>query len=266
MPRYLLTVAYRGTAYAGWQIQPGVVSIQSLVQHAVRTVCRDPSIKLTGAGRTDAGVHAFDQKAHIDTSIDDLHLVSRYLLSFNALLPDDVRILKIEEVASSFHARYSAVAKEYHYQLQTEAYSDPFAYPFRHHIKERFSLSLMQGALRYFQGRHDFTSFANQPHHGAASRRPVKNLYRLDCFEQDGGVRIEFEGDGFLYKMVRNITGYLLDVAAGRKAAEEIPSILAQQRREAASLSAPARGLTLVKVHYENLHGKCAPFYTQIHK
>lgn len=245
--KYKLTIAYDGTEYSGWQIQPNGLSIQTLIENALSTILRTPT-KVVGSGRTDAGVHAWGQTAHFITSspFDSQKL----LLSLNGLLPLDIRILEIVEVPSTFHARYSATSKIYHYRLHLDPIPDPFKRRYAYHVPHPVSLFLLKSAASLFIGTHDFTSFANEARRGSAAKDPIRSLYRLDLIEEAGGVRLEFEGDGFLYKMVRNITGTLLDVCAGKISLEQIPAILAAKDRKKAGRAAPPHGLSLMEVHY----------------
>lgn len=245
--RYKLTIAYDGTAYSGWQIQPNGQAIQPLIQNALAIVLRAPT-DLTGSGRTDAGVHARGQTAHFDAP-HPLDL-SRLRLSLNALLPQDIRILQIDPVDPQFHARYDATSKVYHYHLHLDSVVDPFVRCYRHQVYGSCDLDRMKKAIPYFLGTHDFLSFANEPNRGSASRGSVRTLFRLDLIEQKGGVRLEFEGDGFLYKMVRNITGVLLDVSANKLDPEDILAIFAAKDRRKASFAAPPQGLFLMEVKY----------------
>jgi tRNA pseudouridine38-40 synthase len=224
--RYKLTISYDGTNYCGWQVQANSTSIQSLVQKALQTVLRHPT-DLTGSGRTDSGVHALGQTAHFDT--DTPILPARLLISLNALLPPDIRILNVEPVHDTFHARYSATGKIYHYHL---------------HLSR--TLNLLTENAKHFIGTHDFTSFANVKEE--TTEDTIRTIKRLDIVEQKNGVRLEFEGDGFLYKMVRNITGTLLDIASGKE--KDIPTIFAAKDRRMAGQAAEAKGLFLMKVVY----------------
>ncbi len=245
MPRYKLTLAYDGTRYLGWQVQESGDSIQSLTQKALETALRHP-IQLTGSGRTDAGVHARGQTAHFDSpaSFDP----SRLRISLNALLPEDIRILQVESVPDAFHARYSARSKIYHYHLHLDRVADPFSRLYRAQVFVPIDLVRLKRAARLFLGTHDFSAFAN--HKETKSDDTVRTLYRLDVVDQKGGVRLEFEGDGFLYKMVRNITGTLLDIAAGRFEPKEVASMIASKDRRKAGAAAPPHGLFLMEVLY----------------
>lgn len=245
--KYKLTIAYDGTAYGGWQVQNNSTAIQTLIEHALKTTLRQ-EIRIIGSGRTDAGVHALAQVAHFTyTAPFDLF---RLRLSLNALLPEDIRICTIEPVPEDFHARFSARSKEYHYHLHLDRVLDPFKRRYSAHILHPVDLHLLEETSRAFVGKHDFTSFANTTEDGTAASDAVRTLFRLDVVPEPGGCRLEFEGDGFLYKMVRNITGTLLDVAAGNFQPDDIPKIFAAKDRRAAGRAAPPEGLFLIKVSY----------------
>jgi tRNA pseudouridine38-40 synthase len=247
MPKYKLTIAYDGTAYSGWQIQLNAVSIQSLIETAFATILRVQT-PVFSSGRTDAGVHAKAQTAHF--SLENPVDLFRLQLSLNGLLPPDIRILSIEEAAADFHARYSAISKEYHYHLHLERTTDPFKRLYAYHDYSPLDLDKMKQAAGYFVGTHDFTTFANDASKGSAAKNPIRTITRLDLCAEPGGIRLEFEGNGFLYKMVRNITGTLLDVARGKIPVESIPQLFEAKDRSLAPPAAPARGLFLIKVNY----------------
>lgn len=248
MTRHKITIAYDGTAYCGWQVQKGEKkSIQSLVQGALQTVLRHP-LDLSGSGRTDAGVHAQGQTAHFDTEV--IFDPGKLRLSLNALLPPDIRILQCETAAPDFHARYKARAKIYHYHLHLNRISNPFWRLYRYQVFKRVDLSLMRNAAERLLGMHDFTSFANEPQSGSVAHDPIRTLMRLDVVEQEEGVRLEFEADGFLYKMVRNLTGTLIEAAAGKISPADIDRILASKDRRQAPSTVPPQGLFLMKVIY----------------
>jgi tRNA pseudouridine38-40 synthase len=248
--KYKLTLAYDGTRYGGWQVQDNVVSIQSLLQTAIGALL-ETDIHVTGAGRTDAGVHALGQVAHC--SWHPLPDLSSFTATLNALLPIDIRLLNIEPVSIDFHARYTACSKRYHYHLHLERTPNPFKSPYSVHIPYPIDRDLLQKASSLFIGTHDFTSFANEADRGSASHQPIKTIYRIDCLEEPGGIRIEFEGDGFLYKMVRIIVGTLLEVSTKKRSINEIPEIFAAKDRCRAGQTAPPQGLFLVGVNYESI-------------
>lgn len=244
---YKMLLSYDGTRYGGWQVQLNSTSIQTLVQKALETALRH-EIDLTGSGRTDAGVHAIGQVAHFRTKEIN---PDKLLYSLNGLLPDDIRIKKIEKAADDFHARYSAKGKIYHYHLHLDRIMNPFKRSYCFHVLEKIDLPLLINAAKHFIGTHDFTSFANEAHKGSAAKDAVRTMQKLDIMEEEGGIRLEFMADGFLYKMVRNIVGTLIDVAAGRISVEELPIIFTAKDRKKAGFSAPPQGLFLVKVLYD---------------
>lgn len=245
---YKLIVAYEGTHYSGWQIQPNAPSIQQHLQGALATFLGGEQIAIIGSGRTDAGVHALNQVAHFKTEHDVNP--NRLLLALNGLLPRDIRIKQVEIAPLHFHSQYSAVGKEYHYHLYLERVMDPFRRLYCWHVLRKLDLDLLREGASLFIGTHDFTSFANEPQAGAVAKNPVRTLYRLGIFPTEGGVRLEFEGNGFLYKMVRNIVGTLVDIASHRLTLAEVIAIFEAKDRRQASSAAPPQGLFLVKVNY----------------
>ncbi len=246
--KYKVIVAYDGTHYNGWQIQTNGVAIQNVLQNTIQQITQT-STHITGAGRTDAGVHAKGQVAHfvVNNPLD----LFRLKHSLNRLLPADIRVIDITEVPLNFHARYSATSKIYHYHLHLGPVNDPFQRHYRWHLRHPVNIELLRKAALYFIGTHDFTTFANDSVGGIARRDPVRTIYRLDVvLEEEGGVRLEFSGNGFLYKMVRNIVGTLVDAASGEIDLEEIPPLFAAKDREQAGRGAPAHGLFLIQVNY----------------
>lgn len=244
---YKITIAYDGTDYSGWQIQPNGVSIQQKLQEALKIFLKH-DVFVVGSGRTDAGTHALGQVAHFKSpqEIDS----RRFLHSLNGILPIDIRIKSIENAPHDFHARYSATGKIYHYFLHLDPILNPFKRLYSLHIYEKINVNLLKEGAQHFIGTHDFTAFANEAHTGVAAHDPIRNLKRLDIIPIEEGLRLEFEADGFLYKMVRNITGTLLEVAGEHRLASSIPLILTSKDRRAAGKSAPAHALFLVKVLY----------------
>lgn len=245
--RYKITISYDGTNYCGWQVQKNATSIQSLIQKALETTLQH-QISLTGSGRTDAGVHAKGQAAHFDTekSINQ----KTFPLTLNSLLPPDIRIKEIEPVSSDFHARYSAKGKEYHYHLHLSIIMSPFAKLYSHHVRDEFDLETFRKAAEMFVGTHDFTSFANVKID--APQDAVRTIHKIEIVETEDGIKLIFVGNGFLYKMVRNITGTLLDIARGKISLGDLPKIFEAKDRKKAGKAAPANGLFLERVIYTN--------------
>jgi tRNA pseudouridine38-40 synthase len=247
MSRYKIVISYDGTNYAGWQIQKTGQAIQPIIQKALETFLRH-SIQLSSSGRTDTGVHALGQVAHFDSEmvLDPF----RFLYSINALLPADIRILHIEKAISEFHARYSAITKVYHYHLHLDEMIDPFTRLYSYHVYFPCNLDLLYAASREFLGEHDFTSFASKAHQGVASYDPIRTIQRIDIVPEKGGIRLEFEADGFLYRMVRNITGTLVDVGRMKIQPSQIREIILAKDRKKAGQIAPPHGLFLMEVKY----------------
>lgn len=244
MYKYKLTLSYDGTDYVGWQIQPNGTSIQGLVEEALNLLLKT-QIRVMGAGRTDAGVHALAQTAHFTSeNLLDCAVVIRAL---NGMLPNDIRILDLCAAPTTFHAQRSACGKEYHYHLWLGPTVSPFVRRFRHHICHSLDLNLLQEAAEQFVGTHDFATFANV---GSSALTTIRTIRRLDVVAQEGGVRLEFEGNGFLYKMVRNLTGTLIEIASRKRNISDIPTLFEAKDRRAAGSAAPARGLFLANVYY----------------
>ena len=221
------------------------MSIQGVIEEALLRLLKTP-VRLIGAGRTDAGVHAQGQVAHFVTEIPlD---TGQILHALNGMLTHEIQIKELEPTYETFHAQYAALSKEYHYHLWLEKTIDPFVRLYRHHFCDRrFSLELLREAAAHFVGTHDFTTFSNV---GGNIKNNERRLTRLDIVPQEGGIRLEFEGNGFLYKMVRTIVGTLLEVAIGKRAASQIPELFDSRDRRVAGAAAPARGLFLVKINY----------------
>ncbi|MBS0621776.1 MAG: tRNA pseudouridine(38-40) synthase TruA [Verrucomicrobia bacterium] len=241
-----LVLSYDGTPFAGWQVQPNGTSIQELLERAISCLLRS-NTKVIGSGRTDAGVHALAQVAHFSHAQP---LPPRFLRSCNALLPPQIRVHSVELVAEDFHARYDAYGKIYHYHLWCEPIHSPFHRLYSLHYPYPFDQQAAQEAANLLLGTHNFSSFANAAHEGAAGKNPVRTLKRLQLVEQEGGLRFEFEADGFLYKMVRNLTAALLEVGSGKSKSSTPHQILLSQNRRLAPAPAPPHPLFLIRVLY----------------
>ncbi len=257
MYKYKLHIAYDGTNYSGWQIQHHSLSIQQLVQDAVCTLVKEAT-NVIGSGRTDAGVHALDQVAHfrVHTKQDPVYL----LKALNGILPKDIRIKNVEEVDIHFHAQRSATAKEYHYHLALGPIVSPFERLYVWHMPYKIDLERLNDACKLFIGTHDFRSFANAAHTGAAAKNSVRTITKAEPIVQGDKVTLVFQADGFLYKMVRNIVGMIINVASGKKELSDIEATFKALDRRAAPSAAPAQGLFLAKVYYPNNGSwKCYP-------
>jgi tRNA pseudouridine38-40 synthase len=245
---YKLILAYDGTHYSGWQIQKNAPTVQQQIELTLQSILNGKSVAITGSGRTDSGVHAFAQVAHF--KIENFFEPKLLQTALNGLLPPDIRIRSVELVPLHFHAQYDAIEKEYHYHIYLDKVMNPFNRLYCWHIRYPLDIPLLQKAAFSFIGTHDFTSFANEAHAGSAARNPVRTLYRLNVHKVEHGLRIEFEGNGFLYKMVRNIVGMLVEVALHRYTIADIPRIFEARDRKCAAHAAPAQGLFLMRVGY----------------
>ncbi len=251
-----LTIAYDGTNYVGWQVQPNGVAVQELVQRAVGSMTGEAA-SVIGASRTDSGVHALGQAAHFRTfsqiPIDKLEK------GLNSLLPDDIAIIRAEEAAESFHANKDARGKVYLYRLLASCGASPLAVDRCWRMREALDIDSMREAARFLVGEHDFESFRAA---GCTAGHAIRRIDRIDIdavkrpdpiFEGGKGARLiefTFEGAGFVRHMIRNIVGTLKYVGAGRLMPQDMEKILKARKREQAGRCAPACGLYLVRVDY----------------
>ena len=244
-----LRLSYDGSDFHGWQVQPGKATVQAAVSEAVWAVTGE-RVVVHGSGRTDAGVHAEGQVAHV--SLREARLPAEALQrALNARLPASVRVLEASEAAADFHARRQARSKCYRYRIYREAVCPPFLWRYVYHHPYRLEEGAMAAAAAGFVGRHDFRSFAASPSRGAAPLGDtVRTVTRSELWRAGPELVYEVEGRGFLHHMVRNLVGYLLEVGRGRRRGEEIAAVLAARERRAAAATAPPQGLYLMWVAY----------------
>jgi tRNA pseudouridine38-40 synthase len=257
MPTFKLTLEYDGRAFAGWQNQlERERTVQGELLRALREIADDP-IRLMGAGRTDAGVHAAGQVASVslETRLDGETLRR----ALNAKLPVDIAVLAAELRPDAFDARRDAAAKRYRYEIWNAEVPSPLRAPRAWHVREPLDLArLREGAARLV-GSHDFTSFRGA---GSAVKTSIRTLHRVELDGVScGSLSLSFEGDGFLRHMVRNLVGSLVEVGLGRRAPGWVEEVLAARDRSAAGRTAPACGLVLEWVRYPDDAdpGKSAP-------
>jgi tRNA pseudouridine38-40 synthase len=243
---YRLILEYDGTEFEGWQRQPaGHRTVQAVLEEALARLTGAP-VAVTGAGRTDAGVHAEGQaaSARFPTRLDPVELRR----ALNAVLPDDVAVVDLGLAPDDFDARRDARSKLYRYSIWNGATRSPLRRARSHAHASPLDLPAMARAAHLLLGTHDFASFQAA---GSSVRTSERTLHRVDLRGRaGGGIAIEVEGDGFLRHMVRALVGTLLEVGSGRRAAEDLPGVLAARSRSAAGPTAPARGLTLVRVEF----------------
>ena len=243
--RVLFTIQYLGTHYAGWQMQANATGIQQIIEEALGKMFNAP-IRIEGAGRTDAGVHARAQRAHADLPFD----IPRrgFLLGLNDLLPRDIRIISIEDVAPEFHCRFDAKLKTYLYQIWNGAYADVFAAETHAHVAQQLDEGAMHGAAEALLGQHDFRAFTVASPEVSSTCRTVEEI-RVQ--REDEVVRIAITADGFLRFMVRRIAGSLIEVGRGKLEASAIRKSL-EPTFEEARWTAPAKGLVLWEIRYSD--------------
>ena len=239
-----LTIAYVGTGFAGWQIQPGRPTIQGVLERRLERMLGE-RVRLIGAGRTDAGVHARRQVANFTTACRIPAAGLRR--GVNALLPEAIAVLEVEEVDPAFHARAHARAKEYRYRIVRGDVVSPFDAPFAGHVRGGLDVAALGAAAERLVGTHDFTSFCSVD---TDVETRVRTIYESAVTERGGEVEYRVRGDGFLRHMVRTIVGTLLEIGRGRRRPADIPAILGARDRRAAGPCADARGLTLERVFY----------------
>lgn len=240
-----LLISYRGTAYAGWQRQTNALAVQQLLEEAVGEIVGAPAT-LHGAGRTDAGVHARGQVAHLD--LGRAVAPGALVHAVNRRLPEDIRVLAADQVADGFHARYAAVAKEYRYRIHRAAVVSPLESPFVHRVTVDLDLAAMVAAAERLVGEHDFSAFSLV---GASHRTGVRRIDRVEWLERGPEVEFRIVGGGFLRGMVRRIVGTLLEVGVGKRDAAELAELLGGATALLAGPTAPARGLVLERVDYD---------------
>jgi tRNA pseudouridine38-40 synthase len=257
MTHWKLTLSYDGSAFHGWQVQPGRPTVQGTLAAALEQMTGERVLP-QGSGRTDAGVHALGQVASF--AMEAAIPAENLLRALNRSLPQCVRVLKAEVVPESFHARHSAVRKTYEYRIFERGAGEvsvcsPFVAPYVWDCRWRLDVEAMREAAAMLCGTHDFTSFAavdpeTSVREGGAGPNPVKTVFSSCVVREDGLLRYRVTGRGFLHHMVRNIVGTLVDVGRGQMEAAAIAGILAARDRAAAGPTAPAQGLFLVQVEY----------------
>jgi tRNA pseudouridine38-40 synthase len=243
MKNIKLTLEFDGTDFHGWQKQPGVRTVQGTLEDAVEELFGEP-ITVTGCGRTDAGVHAW---GFVCNFLADTDLLAAQIgPGLSARLPDDVVVREIEEVGADFHSRSHAVARRYGYRISAQ--KTAINRRVSHHTRYRLDVDMMSTAASALVGRRDFTSFA-----ATGSVEDVSPVCEVEFarFGRDGSdISFEIKADRFLYRMVRNIVGTLIEVGRGRISPEQIGDILCKKDRAAAGPTAPACGLSLIEVYY----------------
>ncbi|GER67230.1 tRNA pseudouridine synthase A [Weizmannia acidilactici] len=245
MSRIKCTISYDGSGFAGYQVQPGQRTVQAELEKALASIHKSRPVKTAASGRTDAGVHAMGQVIHFDT---DLSIPEeKWPAALNSLLPDDISVLKAERAQPDFHARFSAKEKEYRYRIYFSDVRSPFKHHYACMVRFPLDMEAMEEAAESVLGTHDFTSFCSAK---TEVEDKIRTLKEIEFLRKEGELVIRFTGDGFLYNMVRILTGTLLEIGSGKRAPGEMRKILEKRNRIFAGKTAPPQGLYLWKVSY----------------
>ena len=251
----LLTIEYDGSEFSGWQRQPARRTVQGELEKVLSKVCGVP-VMINGTSRTDAGVHALGQRASFKLNsgipTDKIKLAANNILAGGKNLASqvgDVRILDVQEMPEDFHARFDSKGKKYRYVISNSPEQNIFRRKYCYQVATPLDVEAMKSAAKHIVGTHDFACF--QSAGGQERETTVRTVYSLDVFGQGEDVVIEIAGDGFLYNMVRIITGTLVEVGLGKRKPDDLIGIIESTDRTKAGHKAPAEGLYLVEVYYE---------------
>ncbi len=247
MRRIKITLAYDGADYHGWQVQPGLATIQGTLQEVVSQIEGKP-VHLTGAGRTDAGVHALAQVAAF--SLENRIPVENLRRAMNRLLPAAIRVLAAEEVEEGFHPRHQAVSKTYEYRVWRVEICPPFVRRYVHHYPYPLDTGRVMALAPLLEGEHDFTAFAAADEKDREGGSKVRTIFSSRARLEEDRLIYEVTGSGFLKHMVRNIAGTLLEAGKGNLDEAAVQALLASRKIASAGPTAPASGLFLVAVRY----------------
>ena len=240
-----LTIEYDGKDYNGWQKQPNRLNIQGTIEKAIESIVGH-EVDLTASGRTDAGVHAYGQVANFKT--DSQIPIEKIAIAINSRLKKSIVIKEAEEVDEQFHSRLNCKQKTYRYVINNSKQGTAIYRNLEYHISNYLDIENMKKAVKFFEGEHDFKAFKAS---GTSSKNSVRKIYKAEVYKNDERIYIELTGNGFLYNMVRIISGTLVEVGMGKIKPEDIPTIIKSQKRENAGKTLPAHGLYLVNVEYK---------------
>ena len=239
-----LTIEYDGKDFKGWQKQPNKLNIQGEIERAIYNITKE-EVDLIGSGRTDAGVHALGQVANFKTNSNIP--IEKLALAINSQLKNSIIIKKAEEVDERFHSRYNAKHKTYRYIINNSPCGTAIYRNLEYCFPIKLDVAKMQEAAKYFEGEHDFKAFKSS---GTSAKNSVRTIYNASVKQEGEKIIIELTGNGFLYNMVRIISGTLLDVGLQKIKPEEIKNIIEEKDRQKAGKTLPAHGLYLVEVKY----------------
>lgn len=239
-----LTIEYNGTSFYGWQRQPNARTIQGTIEECIAKVTQE-EVGVIGCSRTDSGVHA--KKFVCNFATGSKIPSEKFSYAINRILPPEIVILESEEVPSDFHARFSCKGKRYVYSILNRTWQSPIKRDFTYHVKDRLDIDKMNEAATYLIGKHDFASFRNL---GSSVQSTVRTITELNVIKNNEVIEIRVAGDGFLYNMVRIISGTLVDVGLSKREPEDMKIVLESIDRKKAGRSLPAAGLCLDEVFY----------------
>jgi len=245
--RYLITISYDGTAFSGYQKQPRERTVQGELEKALKEISGGKKIDVHASGRTDRGVHAMAQKAHFD--LDTKITPEKLSKGLNSLLPEDIFVRRVEEVSENFHARFSAIGKEYIYKINMGEYN-PLERNKVYQYNKKLDVVAMERALKYFEGTHNFKSFTKTDEEKEDYVRTISQTNLIRDSKDINQITLVFVGTGFLRYMVRNMVGTLIMVGEGKIKCEEIIDILKKENRIEAGKTANPEGLYLKNVFY----------------
>ena len=244
MKRIRIFVAYDGTNYCGWQVQPNGVTIEEKLNKSLARLTGE-EIRIIGASRTDSGVHALGNVAVFDT--ESSIPPERFAYALNQRLPEDIVVVASDEVEADWHPRHCDTEKTYEYKILNSKFPDPMRRRDTYHVSFDLDLEKMREAAGYLKGEHDFKSFCNVH---TQVEDTVRTIYDLEVEKEGELITIRVRGNGFLYNMVRILAGTLIGVGRGAIAPEQIPAILEAKDRQAAGMTVPPQGLRLVEIDY----------------
>lgn len=247
MKRVEIVIAYDGTNYCGWQIQTNGITVEEILNRELSNLLNE-DIAIIGASRTDSGVHALGNVAVFDT--ETKIPAEKISFALNQRLPDDIKIQYSKEVSMDFHPRHCNSTKTYEYKILNKRFPVPTQRLYTHFVYMPLDVGKMQRAAKYLVGEHDFASFCSA---GSQVESTVRKIYNLDVEKREDIISIRVSGNGFLYNMVRIIVGTLLKIGLGVYEPEHMKEILEAKDRYAAGPKAPACGLTLIKIDYEQI-------------
>ena len=240
-----LTIEYDGREFNGWQKQPNKLNIQGNIEKVISDITKE-EIEIIGSGRTDAGVHALGQVANFKTN--STIPIEKFAIAINSRLKKSIVIKKAEEVDERFHSRYNCKQKTYRYIINNSETGSAIYRNLEYNIKNHLDVEKMQEASKYFVGEHDFSAFKAS---GTSSKSSVRTIYSAKVEKEGERIIIELTGNGFLYNMVRIISGTLVEVGLGKIKPEQIPEIIQFKNRQNAGKTLPPYGLYLVEVNYK---------------